>query len=1085
MKNTKRSAFTIVELVIVIAVIAILSAVLIPTFGSIIKDANIAADKAAASSLTTELHVYLKGDVIVNEADLVKALQDAMLNFNESKLTPKSAQYGYHYWYDIENQTIVCETSKNISESRPKKDNALANTSFRDVYGNGYYLIDGSGDFADIINGIDNIADAEDYVEIIDKVASAATESNDTALAEKIQETLGNTTIKNEAGSFFTNGESDNEYFSANSTYVGSNYVDVNTNNGNSVNENATAAPAPSKPVEVPSHIETAFEGSLNYSTEDGEKVEIVVNSSEQLANGALNHEDNNVQVNIGETIYTPNENGNIVDEEGNELELTTKLPFADFVIGTPDTKDTTASDKIYVAYRNNYLQLHAVNAANSKETSNKVENWEVIAGEFGSFEIDSQTGRINLSTASFEGNVCEVTVKATANNMNGEVVEKEINVVVVKALSVTVSLGSTLVYPTTNGNKPEVTFNGALTSYGMKIGATYSGDKDGKNPLNITPKYEVSNLAGLAFDNGKLTFLTNNKGELVEGINFMYTITVDGIVSQDVELEVKDATAAAVKFEYNQYLHANRPNYQIGTNTTGTNTEIKLSDLFKIANVDKLGNAKVNIYATAEVGDQFYPSYEIHSMFVKYADAVANGDITAAQNTFTLDAEYTREVNKDTFSSATIKFSGTVTSSYKVFIEIVPEHDVSTVVKVEIVNNAINVTKATDLAKTHTTNVVLHKDVELTSGQKIDLGANSLYGNGWIINAKSFISSTKTVKDYFINLTNGTIDNVYIDGPIYPEFEYESSTLGYHVSGVKVTGTATIQNSYIAGFRQPISVDAGNLTLKNSTLYGGNYANLNLIKGTLTLEDVTTVQPKDGIADTFSKGKNVIGLGIVVEDDAVDGTTSKITVNGYLDQYNWVPENSTADFPTLTVDGTDLDMKKVLAAMYNGMTINVLGSNIERKLAFLDAYMEEVDGVKYLNTGVMFLSIGPTKNNIASTTYSNDSKLTLTDNRTNGGTTATTKFTAQPLPLFSDYVVLEKSIIKLTADKAMRLLEDFTIGDDGKVKGSISLKIFNSLSNPLDVYLKVWTYKNTDVTLGADGYPINWTEGYYVDYNN
>ena len=40
MKNTKKKGFTLVELVIVIAVIAILAAVLIPTFTSVIQNAN-------------------------------------------------------------------------------------------------------------------------------------------------------------------------------------------------------------------------------------------------------------------------------------------------------------------------------------------------------------------------------------------------------------------------------------------------------------------------------------------------------------------------------------------------------------------------------------------------------------------------------------------------------------------------------------------------------------------------------------------------------------------------------------------------------------------------------------------------------------------------------------------------------------------------------------------------------------------------------------------------------------------------------------------------------------------------------------
>ena len=112
MRKTKRSAFTIVELVIVIAVIAILSAVLIPTFGAIIKNANVAADQSAAATLTTELHIYLKGETIDSEAELMAALNDEKLGFTEQKLTPKAAAYGMHFWFDMDNQMILAKTAK-------------------------------------------------------------------------------------------------------------------------------------------------------------------------------------------------------------------------------------------------------------------------------------------------------------------------------------------------------------------------------------------------------------------------------------------------------------------------------------------------------------------------------------------------------------------------------------------------------------------------------------------------------------------------------------------------------------------------------------------------------------------------------------------------------------------------------------------------------------------------------------------------------------------------------------------------------------------------------------------------------------
>lgn len=60
-KKKQKKAFTIVELVIVIAVIAILSAVLIPTFAGLINKANISADKTLVRNLNTSLAISSEG----------------------------------------------------------------------------------------------------------------------------------------------------------------------------------------------------------------------------------------------------------------------------------------------------------------------------------------------------------------------------------------------------------------------------------------------------------------------------------------------------------------------------------------------------------------------------------------------------------------------------------------------------------------------------------------------------------------------------------------------------------------------------------------------------------------------------------------------------------------------------------------------------------------------------------------------------------------------------------------------------------------------------------------------------------------
>ena len=69
MKKTNKKGFTIVELVIVIAVIAILAGVMIPTFGGIIKTANESAVKQAAMATYKEAYALDLSDGVVDNKD--------------------------------------------------------------------------------------------------------------------------------------------------------------------------------------------------------------------------------------------------------------------------------------------------------------------------------------------------------------------------------------------------------------------------------------------------------------------------------------------------------------------------------------------------------------------------------------------------------------------------------------------------------------------------------------------------------------------------------------------------------------------------------------------------------------------------------------------------------------------------------------------------------------------------------------------------------------------------------------------------------------------------------------------------------
>ena len=70
--NKNRKGFTIVELVIVIAIIAILAAVLIPTFASLIAKANVSVDTQLVRNLNNALTAEKAG------AENNKTMYDAL-----------------------------------------------------------------------------------------------------------------------------------------------------------------------------------------------------------------------------------------------------------------------------------------------------------------------------------------------------------------------------------------------------------------------------------------------------------------------------------------------------------------------------------------------------------------------------------------------------------------------------------------------------------------------------------------------------------------------------------------------------------------------------------------------------------------------------------------------------------------------------------------------------------------------------------------------------------------------------------------------------------------------------------------------
>ena len=104
MKKSNRKGFTVVELVIVIAVIAILAAVLIPTFASIIKKANLSSDQSAVRNMNTALAAETE---VLTIDDATRVLSEAGYNADKT-LVPVTKGHSF-YWYETYNTILLID----------------------------------------------------------------------------------------------------------------------------------------------------------------------------------------------------------------------------------------------------------------------------------------------------------------------------------------------------------------------------------------------------------------------------------------------------------------------------------------------------------------------------------------------------------------------------------------------------------------------------------------------------------------------------------------------------------------------------------------------------------------------------------------------------------------------------------------------------------------------------------------------------------------------------------------------------------------------------------------------------------------
>ena len=190
MKKGKNKAFTIIELIIVIAVIGVLTAVTIPVISGMIEKATFVDDVSLARNMTTSLNISGKDidSVHAIEATIAETYGDDFV----ANLTPKTVDKGNHFWYNYRERKVEVKTLDEIASSEPY---TRLDPSFRSCIKDGYALLDHSGsELAGMASLMEEVYTRRECDEILEYFG------RESGLAANFVDNLNNTLIINENG---------------------------------------------------------------------------------------------------------------------------------------------------------------------------------------------------------------------------------------------------------------------------------------------------------------------------------------------------------------------------------------------------------------------------------------------------------------------------------------------------------------------------------------------------------------------------------------------------------------------------------------------------------------------------------------------------------------------------------------------------------------------------------------------------------------------------------------------------------------------------------------------------------------------
>ncbi len=917
MKKQQKKAFTLVELLVVIAILAILSTVAVVGYTSFIKKADISNDQTVAEQLNRRLEA-MKADVSspyygqeIHAGNIREITRYILDDAGMAKLEPKAEKYGYDFYFNLE--TGVYESVDPVTAGR--SDKALEGLL-------GYYgKAAGVGDYADsdyevrLENSFttDNkyflVSTTSEVAELITEIYGRTVSGS--AAVQQLIDDLQDTVLKDFINSavIVTDGMNyrSNETVPTTVFFTnGVNHLTVKTDtkvDGSWGNLSTKDVIADTLHVTVPNTVTAYDADSLNFVNSDATVYsdmtsdELALKAIAGITNATLNLTDGEFKT-----------DGTVIKNESTEKQFNydNKIDKVDVVRGESAEADL----------KNPVGVLLNGNASLSKDTivvPAEVSNFKILLSFTGGDDSKPVLGRniVDLAITPYVGEnpVDKGSIFETAEY----VVDGEYINVVFKGNERPTKID---IVATTDAGLQVILFVQVetITSATVKLGD--ADTLDVYAPINVELVSMDGNPVESALELSSVVTLLGNSGICAQNIYCNYEsksgsatvnyadgkLTTSGTGSGVLTVTVGTENYAYLTYKANLTIanakdFAVQPVHENNFTALGNQNAVSLASLFTLNGVTTLPEgAKLLIHNGQTMADNTYMNPK-------------RGVV------------YTEDIGGKTLSEVSIDWTKVDASAEDtVYILVVDKDGVRISVDVEVlIVDALNVTKYDDFAlndsKAFTKSIVLLSDIAMPSDGYMTIGKNlALYGNGYTLDV-----TAGRREDGIITLA-GTLRDIKIIGEVYPDFVFSRGD-EYGSSAVVANNGAYIYNSYISNTRAPLMVNSGTIVIEDSVLFGGRYANVDAVGGTLTIRGtVTTVQQ---VVEANDKNKTkVIGLGISAWFN--DSKKTVLIEDGAnLVQYNFIDQSIKDHLPTLdVVSGVSImDMKEPFEAMFGSAT--------------------------------------------------------------------------------------------------------------------------------------------------------------------